>query len=51
MKAQERTRHRRLRRRLALKVLLLMLPALFWAGVFAALAGVKMDLLINSLAH
>ncbi|MCA1635523.1 MAG: hypothetical protein LC802_17980 [Acidobacteria bacterium] len=51
MKAQGRTRRRRLRRRLALKVALLMLPALFWAGVFAALAGVKIDWLINSLAH
>jgi hypothetical protein len=41
MKAQAGSRHRRLRRRRALKLSLLMLPALFWSIVFAALAGVR----------
>lgn len=51
MKARGRTRQRHLRRRLALKLALLMLPAIFWSGVFAALAGVKMDWLIKALTH
>ena len=40
MKVRGRIRHRRLRRRAAARLLLLMLPALFWSCVFAALAGV-----------
>ena len=39
MRIRVRARHRRLRR--AARLLLLMLPALFWSCVFAALAGVR----------
>jgi hypothetical protein len=39
MKVRGRSRNRRLKRRAALRFALLMLPALFWSCVFAALAG------------
>jgi hypothetical protein len=41
MKVRGKSRNRRLRRRAALRLALLMLPALFWSCVFAALAGVR----------
>ena len=41
MKARGRSRNRRLRRRTACRLGLLMLPAFFWSCVFAALAGVR----------
>ncbi len=44
MKVRGRTRNRhqrRLRRRVTLRLTLLMLPAVFWSCVFAALAGVR----------
>lgn len=41
MKSCGRARNRRLRRRMALRLALLTLPALFWSCVFAALAGVR----------
>ncbi|MCA1591517.1 MAG: hypothetical protein LC754_02470 [Acidobacteria bacterium] len=41
MKSHRLSRHRRRQRQAALKLALLMLPALFWSVVFATLAGVR----------
>lgn len=41
MSSRTTIRHRRLRRRAAARVVLLMLPAIFWSAVFVALAGAQ----------